>query len=170
MFCVRLPFPVVTGFSPIPGTFQTYAASPSGCRSRGYHQQCGSPVGSYYSRIWNNKRDIQLKDARFRSTVPKISTRNYPVSRGFSTSMNPLSNSASAGSSRATKDSRLRRVFIALGSNMGDRISMIETACRLMEKRGIRIQRTSSLFETAPMYVTEQGEFVNGVCEVSICQ
>ena len=53
---------------------------------------------------------------------------------------------------------------------MGDRISMIETACRLMEQRGIHIQRTSSLFETAPMYVTEQGEFVNGVCEVSIYQ
>ncbi|PGH16735.1 dihydropteroate synthase [Helicocarpus griseus UAMH5409] len=58
------------------------------------------------------------------------------------------------------------RAFIALGSNMGDRIAMIEQACREMEARGIKIVRTSSLFETAPMYVTEQEEFVNGVCEI----
>lgn len=51
---------------------------------------------------------------------------------------------------------------------MGDRVSMIETACRLMESRGLQIKRTSALFETAPMYVTEQDTFVNGVCEVSI--
>jgi hypothetical protein len=60
------------------------------------------------------------------------------------------------------------RAFIALGSNLGDRILMVETACRLMEERGIRIARTSSLFETAPMYVKEQDPFINGVCEVSV--
>ncbi|OAX84446.1 dihydropteroate synthase [Emergomyces africanus] len=58
------------------------------------------------------------------------------------------------------------RAFIALGSNMGDRIAAIEQACREMENRGIRILRTSSLFETAPMYVTDQEKFVNGVCEI----
>lgn len=51
---------------------------------------------------------------------------------------------------------------------MGDRIATIEQACREMEARGIRIIRTSSLFETAPMYVTDQEPFFNGVCEVSI--
>ncbi|KKZ63796.1 dihydropteroate synthase [[Emmonsia] crescens] len=58
------------------------------------------------------------------------------------------------------------RAFIALGSNIGDRIAMIEQACREMEARDIRIIRTSSLFETAPMYVTDQEPFVNGVCEI----
>ncbi|EEP77308.1 conserved hypothetical protein [Uncinocarpus reesii 1704] len=58
------------------------------------------------------------------------------------------------------------RAFIALGSNMGDRIAVLEQACREMEAKGIKIIRTSSLFETAPMYVTNQDPFVNGVCEV----
>ncbi|EFR05088.1 folic acid synthesis protein [Nannizzia gypsea CBS 118893] len=48
-----------------------------------------------------------------------------------------------------------QRAFVALGSNMGDRVAMIEEACREMEDRGIKIKRTSSLFETAPMYVIE---------------
>lgn len=59
------------------------------------------------------------------------------------------------------------RVFIAFGSNLGDRVAMVEQACQRMEERGIKIKRTSSLFETAPMYVTDQGSFINGVCEVS---
>lgn len=59
------------------------------------------------------------------------------------------------------------RAFIAFGSNLGDRIAMVEQACQRMEERGVRIKRTSSLFETAPMYVTDQGAFINGVCEVS---
>ncbi|KAK2797263.1 hypothetical protein FQN50_009271 [Emmonsiellopsis sp. PD_5] len=58
------------------------------------------------------------------------------------------------------------RAFLGLGSNMGDRISMVEQACREIEAHGIKIIRTSSLFETAPMYVTEQESFINGVCEV----
>ncbi|KAI6382380.1 hypothetical protein MCOR25_000679 [Pyricularia grisea] len=59
-----------------------------------------------------------------------------------------------------------RTAYIALGSNMGDRIAMIEKACNEMDARGIRVMRTSSLWETEPMYVLDQGRFVNGVCEV----
>lgn len=58
--------------------------------------------------------------------------------------------------------------FIALGSNMGDRVAMIETACKEMEASGkMRIVRTSSLWETKAMYVLDQDKFVNGACEVS---
>lgn len=58
--------------------------------------------------------------------------------------------------------------FIALGSNMGDRVAMIEQACKQMEASGrIRIKRTSSLWETKAMYVLDQDKFVNGACEVS---
>lgn len=62
---------------------------------------------------------------------------------------------------------RARTAYVALGSNLGDRIAEIERACREMDKRGIRVKRTSSLWETEPMYYTEQDHFVNGVCEVS---
>lgn len=60
------------------------------------------------------------------------------------------------------------RAFIALGSNVGSRIEMIEKSCQEMDRAGIRVKRTSSLFETAPMYVLDQDPFINGVCEVSL--
>lgn len=59
-----------------------------------------------------------------------------------------------------------RTAYIALGSNMGDRIAWIEKACNEMDARGITVKRTSSLWETEPMYVLDQDRFVNGVCEV----
>ena len=61
---------------------------------------------------------------------------------------------------------RQQTAYIALGSNLGDRVSEIEKACREMDKRGIRVKRTSSLWETEPMYVTDQDRFLNGACEV----
>ena len=61
------------------------------------------------------------------------------------------------------------KAYIALGSNLGNRIGMIERACKMMEEdRSIRISRTSSLYETEPMYVKGQGRFINGVCEVCL--
>lgn len=60
------------------------------------------------------------------------------------------------------------RAFIALGSNVGDRVDMIEAACLEMDRVGVKVQRTSSLYETAPMYVLDQDPFLNGVCEVKI--
>lgn len=60
-----------------------------------------------------------------------------------------------------------RNVYIALGSNMGNRVAMIEQACKEMEANGkMRIVRTSSLWESKAMYVLDQDNFVNGVCEV----
>lgn len=64
---------------------------------------------------------------------------------------------------------QLHRVFIALGSNMGDRITTIEKACRLLDKHeNIKILRTSGLWETKAMYVTDQADFLNGACEVGM--
>lgn len=60
-----------------------------------------------------------------------------------------------------------RTAYVALGSNLGDRIAHIEEACREMDQRGIRVKRTSSLWETEPMYYAHQDRFVNGACEVN---
>lgn len=57
--------------------------------------------------------------------------------------------------------------YIALGSNVGNRIYWIEEACNRISRKGIIIKRTSSLWETKPMYVLEQDNFLNGVIEVS---
>lgn len=60
-----------------------------------------------------------------------------------------------------------RGVVIALGSNLGNRIEEIEKACRAIDADpDMRIVDTSFLYETKPMYVEDQGEFVNGACEV----
>ena len=58
------------------------------------------------------------------------------------------------------------RAYIALGSNVGDRVDSIQTACQQMIDRGIHVTRTSALYETKPMYLEDQQHFVNGVCEV----
>lgn len=50
---------------------------------------------------------------------------------------------------------------------MGDRIGMIEQACNALTSRGITVKRTSNLWETEPMYVLDQDNFINGACEVS---
>ncbi|KAH6659675.1 Dihydropteroate synthase-like protein [Truncatella angustata] len=61
---------------------------------------------------------------------------------------------------------RKQLAYIALGSNMGDRVAEIEKACKEMNARGIKVKRTSNLWETEPMYVLDQDRFVNGACEV----
>jgi hypothetical protein len=58
------------------------------------------------------------------------------------------------------------RFFVALGSNVGNRLDMIERACLEMKNEGIDILRTSGLWETKAMYVEDQANFLNGVCEV----
>ncbi len=60
------------------------------------------------------------------------------------------------------------RAYIALGSNVGDRVGNIESACRMMSYSGIKVLRTSALYETNPMYYEDQGTFINGVCEVNM--
>jgi 2-amino-4-hydroxy-6-hydroxymethyldihydropteridine diphosphokinase/dihydropteroate synthase len=52
---------------------------------------------------------------------------------------------------------------------MGDRVEMIEHACKLMETTGeVKVLQTSSLYETKAMYVLDQDNFVNGACEVRL--
>ncbi|KAK0293347.1 trifunctional dihydropteroate synthetase [Friedmanniomyces endolithicus] len=73
------------------------------------------------------------------------------------------------GEWRASGDRQTRsgRIFVALGSNVGDRLRSIETACNAIDKEpNIRVVQTSSLYETEPMYVQDQERFLNGVCEI----
>lgn len=67
-------------------------------------------------------------------------------------------------------------VAIALGSNLGDRFANIETALRLIEQPNqllasvavdaVSVVDTSFMYETAPMYVTNQPRFANCACLV----
>ncbi|XP_051214933.1 folate synthesis bifunctional protein, mitochondrial isoform X1 [Lolium perenne] len=60
-----------------------------------------------------------------------------------------------------TNDSTDNEIVIALGSNVGDRVSTFDRALRLMRSSGIRITRHACLYETAPAYVTDQPRFLN---------
>ena len=64
--------------------------------------------------------------------------------------------------------SQSRYAYIAFGSNVGDRIENIENACKALKRSGFPILRTSHLYETKPMYVEDQNNFINGVCEISV--
>jgi dihydroneopterin aldolase/2-amino-4-hydroxy-6-hydroxymethyldihydropteridine diphosphokinase/dihydropteroate synthase len=58
-------------------------------------------------------------------------------------------------------------VFIAVGSNIGDRVGHVRRAVKLLEAAGVTLVDTSRLYESEPMYVEDQALFLNGVIEVS---
>ncbi|KAL8399889.1 hypothetical protein RB594_000341 [Gaeumannomyces avenae] len=101
-----------------------------------------------------------------RHTLPASSAPPLSNGGGGKAAGELPSSSRGGGCCGGTGLKRRRMAYVALGSNMGQRVAMIEQACREMDKRGIRVRRTSSLWETEPMYVLDQGMFVNGVCEV----
>ncbi|KAI9365181.1 Dihydropteroate synthase-like protein [Pilaira anomala] len=57
--------------------------------------------------------------------------------------------------------------YIAFGSNLGDRVDNINRAFTLLESNACVILDTSFLYETPPMYYTEQPAFLNGVCKIA---
>ncbi|CAG8584448.1 3735_t:CDS:1 [Funneliformis caledonium] len=57
-------------------------------------------------------------------------------------------------------------VYITLGSNLGDRIGNICEALKLLELE-CKILDTSYIYETSPMYVTDQPDFFNAACKVA---
>ena len=60
--------------------------------------------------------------------------------------------------------------YIGFGSNIGDRQAYIHNALhRLAAEEGVTLQKSSSLYETAPVGYEEQAEFLNGVAEIQTC-
>lgn len=56
-------------------------------------------------------------------------------------------------------------VHLALGSNLGDRSANLAAAIAELSAGGVEIVRMSAVYETAPMYVTDQPAFLNMVVE-----
>ena len=56
-------------------------------------------------------------------------------------------------------------VYIALGSNVGDRAAMLERAMAAMNSVGIRVLRQSSFYVTEPVDAPGQAWFLNAVVE-----
>ena len=59
----------------------------------------------------------------------------------------------------------MKTVYIALGSNLGDRAGNLAEARQRMQALEIAITRESSIYETAPWGVLEQPRFLNQVVE-----
>ncbi|KAK9458157.1 Dihydropteroate synthase-like protein [Dipodascopsis uninucleata] len=57
--------------------------------------------------------------------------------------------------------------YLGMGSNLGERAALLSAALVELENRNIRILQTSSLYESAPMYVEDQPMFLNAVCKVA---
>ena len=56
--------------------------------------------------------------------------------------------------------------YVALGSNLGDKEANLRKALQLLQERGVEVVKTSSFICTEPYGVTDQPQFLNGVCEV----
>ena len=57
-------------------------------------------------------------------------------------------------------------MWLALGSNLGDRAGYLRAAVKAMSDKGITLVRASRVAETEPVGVTDQPRFLNQVLEV----
>jgi 2-amino-4-hydroxy-6-hydroxymethyldihydropteridine diphosphokinase len=58
------------------------------------------------------------------------------------------------------------RVWLALGSNLGDRTRYLEAAREALPRLGVTVVRSSRVDETEPVGVRDQPHFLNQVLEV----
>ena len=60
----------------------------------------------------------------------------------------------------------MNRIYLSLGSNIGDRAKNLARAVEALGERGVRVVRESSVYETEPVELREQDSFLNSVIEV----
>ena len=68
-------------------------------------------------------------------------------------------------SSNPVVPSPAKRVFLSLGSNLGDRVAKIRKALEQLAGVGVEIRRVSSFYRTEPVDFRPQAWFVNCVAE-----
>ena len=59
----------------------------------------------------------------------------------------------------------MKIVYLSLGSNIGDREQMLQSALDRLQAPDLKIQRISSVYETEPVDFKEQRSFLNLVAE-----
>ncbi|TKA77754.1 hypothetical protein B0A49_06730 [Cryomyces minteri] len=116
---------------------------------------------SFKGMVLLSQSQSQSQNGRSHSSIHQPHSEVTSIARGSVTEPAPQDG-------RRSKAQGMHRAYIALGSNVGDRIDMVERACNEMAHLPeINILRTSGLWETKAMYVENQNNFVNGACEVS---
>ena len=67
----------------------------------------------------------------------------------------------------AAASRRLRRGFLGLGSNIGDRRAHLQSAVDSLPRHGVRVLRSSSTYDTEPVgLIPDQPEFLNACIEI----
>jgi len=57
-------------------------------------------------------------------------------------------------------------IYLSLGSNLGDREAHLRKALEKLHRKGILLVRETSIYETEPVDVPDQPDFLNLVCQV----
>jgi dihydroneopterin aldolase len=95
------------------------------------------------------------------------------ITRSLGGLQSPAANAPSASSPRREPDisgqGEEHVAYLAMGSNMGDRLGHIKSALKQLDECGSsRVVETSFLYESEPMYVEDQAKFMNGAVKVRI--
>jgi 2-amino-4-hydroxy-6-hydroxymethyldihydropteridine diphosphokinase len=65
----------------------------------------------------------------------------------------------------------MRRVYLGLGTNLGDREQNLRAAiARLKSAGGVNFLRPSRVYQTEPMHIADQPEFLNMVVELEVTE
>ncbi|MCS7023203.1 MAG: 2-amino-4-hydroxy-6-hydroxymethyldihydropteridine diphosphokinase [Bryobacteraceae bacterium] len=59
----------------------------------------------------------------------------------------------------------MKTIYLGLGSNLGEREANLQRAIDLLAVEGLLLRRVSSVYESDPLYVTNQPPFLNLVVE-----
>ncbi len=57
-------------------------------------------------------------------------------------------------------------IYLSLGSNLGDRKAHLRKALEKLQDKGVLLVQESSIYETEPVDVPDQPDFLNLVCQV----
>jgi 2-amino-4-hydroxy-6-hydroxymethyldihydropteridine diphosphokinase len=60
----------------------------------------------------------------------------------------------------------MEKVYLSMGSNMGDRAKNMARAVAALRERGVRVTRESALYETEPVEMRSQEWFLNSAIEI----
>jgi 2-amino-4-hydroxy-6-hydroxymethyldihydropteridine diphosphokinase len=60
----------------------------------------------------------------------------------------------------------MKKIYLGLGSNMGNRGEKLQSALMDLERWGVKILRSSSIYETSPVGKKDQPDFYNMVVQV----
>lgn len=71
-----------------------------------------------------------------------------------------------AGGRSEVMGNKYHTAYVALGSNLGAKEQNLRRALLLLLQNGIEVERVSSFITTEPYGVTDQPQFLNGVCRV----